>query len=49
MEDIEIEEYVRTRSGRIYKVENCKIEDNKVITYAGGEYRVVDLILKYGK
>lgn len=37
MEKIEVEEYVRTENGEIYKETDCEIIDNEVITYAGGE------------
>ena len=50
MEDkIEVGEYVRTQYGNIYKAGYCEIEDNEVITYAGGEYMVQETIVKHSK
>ena len=50
MEDkIEVGDYIRTKSGEIYKETDCEIRDNKVITYAGGEYMVSDKIVKHSK
>lgn len=49
MEEIEVEEYVRTENGNIYKETDCEIIDNEVITYAGGEYMVSDTIVKHSK
>lgn len=49
MEKIEVEEYVRTENGKIYKETDCEITNNEVITYAGGEYMVSDTIVKHSK
>lgn len=46
---MEDKNYVRTENEKIYEEADCEIRDNKVITYAGGEYMVSDTIVKHSK